>query len=311
MKKILLIFIAVLSLINLAGCQGNLENSSEQAEIIVSKDFGKEVLSERLVDTQEGATLLDIMEENFLVETAYGGSFVNSIDGLESGFTGKKNHEKLDWFFYVNGILAQIGSGDYDLAPEDLIVWDYHDWDKGPYLSSIIGAYPNNFTKGYGTPLELKIMYSKGYENEGKSLKEYLSKEGITDVEVSEISDELLREGQSNIIVIGLWEDISKSEQLKNVYEHRQKAGLFFEIGDDIKVLNQNGEIAASYEQGAVMASVLNGYDVMSTIWLITGNEEKDIKKCASILYENPDAIRGMFSVFVSDNQLTKLPFVQ
>ncbi len=309
MKKIFL-SLALLSLINV-GCQGNLENSFDQAQIIISRDFGREVISQRLVDIQEGTALLDVMEENFQVETAYGGSFINSIDELQSGFTGKKNHEKLDWFFYVNGILSQIGSGDYELNPEDLIVWDYHDWDKAPYLSSIVGAYPSNFVKGYGTPLELKIMCSEGYEDEGENLKEYLSEEGVSNVVVSKINDEILKEGQSNIMVIGLWEDISKHEQLKEIYDHREKSGLFFEIGDDIKVLNQNGEIAATYEQGAVMVSVLNGYDVMSTIWLITGNEEKDIKESARLLYKNPDAIRGMFSVFVSDNQLIKLPFIQ
>ncbi len=311
MKKLFIVLVLIMSLLNAAGCQNNNNSTIGRAEIIVSRNFGKEIISENNFEVPDGAVLLDIMEDNFQVETAYGGSFINSIDGLQSGFTAKKNGEKLDWFFYVNGILSQIGSGDYEMKPDDCIIWDYHDWDTSLHISSIVGAFPDNFTKGYNGPLGLNIMYTDGYENQGETLRDYLTGIGLSDIELTKVNDATIREGKDNVIVIGAWDAASKYEYLKEIYGHRFQTGLFFEIDQDIKALDFKGDISATYEKGAVIASTLNGYDVMSTIWLITGNSKEYIEKSVKLLCEDPDRIKGRFSVLITGNQVIDLPLDQ
>ena len=33
-----------------------------------------------------------------------------------------------DWFFFVNGIEADVGAAEYELSPGDVVQWDYRDW---------------------------------------------------------------------------------------------------------------------------------------------------------------------------------------
>ena len=58
------------------------------------------------------------------VETRYGGRFVQSIDGL----SGQGAGGYADWFYFVNGIEADVGAAEYELSPGDVVQWDYRDW---------------------------------------------------------------------------------------------------------------------------------------------------------------------------------------
>ncbi|MCG8485038.1 MAG: DUF4430 domain-containing protein, partial [Clostridia bacterium] len=83
MRKICIIFL-ILLLVFTVGCSQSQEDTSGNIGMIVSKDFGKELISNISIDFSDGQTVLDILEENYEIETAYGGGFVNGIDGLKS-----------------------------------------------------------------------------------------------------------------------------------------------------------------------------------------------------------------------------------
>ncbi len=309
MKRFGWILVILLSLLVFIGCSAGAVNNEGVIEVIVSRDFGKEELSSKRIDVAEGQTVLDILEENFEIETAYGGSFVNGIDGLKSGFTNQKKREKIDWFYYVNGILTQVGAGDYEIRTGDVVIWDYHYWDNANYLSSMIGAYPNNFVNGYdGNVLNVNILCIEGYEQEGEKLQAYLTNHGVGNVESSNVDEEVLQDDGINTIVIGPWDELLKYEYISELYENREKAGLFFEIDESIAALDHDGNRIETFDKGAVIASALKGYGVMSTIWLITGNDEACIKEGVHLLYENPEKIKGLFSVIKAENEWIHLP---
>ncbi|QXM05264.1 DUF4430 domain-containing protein [Crassaminicella indica] len=309
MKKFLLIFLMLAIVCTFSGCGEKVNVEDGKAHVIVSRDFGNERLSEKDVNFSKDATVMEIMEENFDIETAYGGGFINGIDGLKSEFTGMKDKKKIDWFYYVNGILSEVGASDYYISPKDIVIWDYHDWDNNIYGSSIIGAYPLNFINGHdGNVYKTEILYTKDYKKEGNALLEYLKKQGVKDIESMSLEKGDLKNLDSNSIVIGSWEDIKNIDYINEFYKNGSKCGMYFKVDQDIKGLNNKGEVVKLYQKGALITSVVKEYGGAASMWLITGNDGECIKKAVKLLYENPKKVKGKFSVLVTDDEVINIP---
>ncbi len=309
MKKVLIFCISIILTFSLIGCSDTDVSQNEKVNMIISKDFGNEEVYSKELDFTKDTSVMEVMEENLEIETAHGGGFISSINGLKSGFIGSKDKKKLDWFYYINGNLAQVGADDYYLNPEDNIIWDYHDWSNEMYISSIIGAYPNNFTKGYdGNVLETEIRYSKNYEEDSNNLTKFLKEKGLESIEEKALDDKDIENDEINTVVIGNLDEVSNIKYINDIYND-EKNGLFFNIDDNvIKALDYNKKASKEYEKGAVIAAIPKGYGGGCNLWIITGNDEKSIKNAAKILYENPEKIKGMFSAVVSDNEIINIP---
>ena len=99
------------------------------ASLTVTRDYGAKVLaraSEK--DLPGGETVMRLLQRNADVETRYGGRFVNAIDGVRSS---QRPAARRDWFYYVNGIEADVGAAEKRLHDGDRVWWDYHDWTRG------------------------------------------------------------------------------------------------------------------------------------------------------------------------------------
>ncbi len=95
--------------------------------MVVTRDFGHQQLgsaSERTL--REDQTVMRMLQSDFDVETRFGGGFVQSIDGLAGRGAGGQR----DWFYFVNGVEADVGAADYELSPGDRVQWDYRDWRR-------------------------------------------------------------------------------------------------------------------------------------------------------------------------------------
>src|SRR5690625_602018 len=90
--------------------QNNDNNTSEAAEevvvITISKNENEEVITEKEIAIEEGAILLDIMEENFDIEEDDG--FITLIDGVEQDLD-----EQMRWMYFVSAEMAPGGVGEY------------------------------------------------------------------------------------------------------------------------------------------------------------------------------------------------------
>lgn len=309
MRKIVLFFLTIIITFSLIGCSKEASLETGQVNVIVSRDFGSEELATKSIGLSADLSVIEVMEENFHIETAYGGGFINAINGLKSGFTGAKEKKKIDWFYYVNGIMAQVGASEYYLKPKDLVIWDYHDWSNNIYGSSIIGAYPMNFINGHvGNILKTEILYAKDYKEESREVLEFLKGKGLQNIELKKLDEEGLDNGEINSIVIGAWDEISKFSYIKDIYNNGKKSGLFFKFDKNIKGLNQKGQVSKEYEKGAVITSIVKEYGLTGTMWLITGNDKNSIKRAVKLLYEAPEKIKGAFSVIVTDDDVVKIP---
>ncbi len=86
-----------------------------------------------------------MLQRDFDVETRYGGGFVQEIDGIAGG---REDGRPVDWFYYVNGILAEDGAAAHELEPGDRIWWDHHDWGASADVRAVVGAFPEPFRSG-------------------------------------------------------------------------------------------------------------------------------------------------------------------
>ncbi len=130
----------------LGGCGiGPGEEQEGGAVIRVTRDFGHEEIASTATKTlREDETVMRLMQAKFDVDTRFGGRFVQSIDGVKGAGPGGMR----DWFFFVNGVEAEVGAAEYELSPGDRVQWDFRDWGTAMRVPAIVGAFPEPFLNG-------------------------------------------------------------------------------------------------------------------------------------------------------------------
>lgn len=111
--------------------------------VLVTEDVGTQVLKHETLQLATGSTAMDAVQAIATVETAYGGGFVESIDGRASGYPD----EHLDWFYHVDTTLMGIGAASYELRDGDLVLWDHRPWNRSMAVGHVltgIEAWPED-----------------------------------------------------------------------------------------------------------------------------------------------------------------------
>lgn len=116
------------------GCITVYGDETVRARVLVTRDVGTQVLTDSNVTVPEGATAMDALRRVANVSTAYGGGFVQAIDGLESGYPDSK----LDWFYHVDTRLADVGAAERALDDGDLVLFDYRPWNRSMTLEHVL-----------------------------------------------------------------------------------------------------------------------------------------------------------------------------
>lgn len=121
MKLIILMF----SLVALIGCQqdtGQTETDKKiEVTIVISINNGEEVIATKQSSVDQGTLLLDYLEENFDIQKSNDG-FITAIEGYEQ-------QDDYFWIYEVNEEPVFVGAGDYQLMPNDSIVFDLREWN--------------------------------------------------------------------------------------------------------------------------------------------------------------------------------------
>lgn len=126
----------------LAGC-GEERAGSGSASLWVTRDRGEEVV--HVGGVPAGISALEAVDRELDVDTAYGGRFVQSIEGVEGSLTDQR-----DWFWYVNGLEGDRSAAEYELRPGDVVWWDYRSWAEQMQVAVVVGAFPEPFLHGFG-----------------------------------------------------------------------------------------------------------------------------------------------------------------
>lgn len=147
-RKWLGLLLAATLAVGAAGCERVSDRSTGDARVLVTRGFGADTLHDR--QAADGGSVLDALRGVATVETAFGGGFVNAIDGVRSDTAGKH-----DWFFYVNGVSPGRGADQQPLRAGDVAWWDYRPWAGLLDAWAVVGSWPEPFVHGYPFPPEL------------------------------------------------------------------------------------------------------------------------------------------------------------
>ncbi len=290
----------------------NRETSKIKVRIIASNNFGKDLMfdEERYVSPESSA--IDALREVAEVETAYGGGFVNSINGVNSKYTGT-SMVKQDWFFYINGIFANVGGLEYKLSDGDVEQWDFHNWNFKTHVTATIGFFPEPFLHGYGGEVRKTIVvYEENLEEEARLVARVLTELGVENVSTldeRELSSD--ERGGSNLIILGT----IGSKTISELNEIHERLGLhvYFK-GSEMVVLDSKGQITEQHANGGVIQASQNPWNPKGTmasenvVWTIVGIDEEDLKNTIDVLIERRSEFQYSFAVTMVEDQICRIP---
>lgn len=224
----------------------NRSNRKVEVRVTVTRDFGVVTLKEARVRIREGSSAMDALLSVAEVETAYGGGFVQGIDGLRSAFDpGLGGGEKVDWFFYANGHMADMGAGDYVLQEGDWLVFDYHPWDYSTFTPFLAGCFPQAFRHGYQgrTPGTVAVLHTPGAEEEAGEVVAILEEQGLS-CELGPLEEDWVPREDEYAVVVGMWKEMERNAYLRGSFSGSSRLGLYayFE-GADLKLAGPKGEV--------------------------------------------------------------------
>ena len=287
----------------LAGCGfGPGEAKQGPVQLRVTRDFGQKELSPATQrDTVRSSdTVMRLLQSSHKVATAYGGGFVQSIDGL----AGNKSGEH-DWFFYVNGTESSQGAADYKLSLSDVIQWDYHRWSATMHIPAIVGAYPEPFLHGQnGTRLPTRVECADANSTACNEVTDALNGQKVIPTQAvlgSSTGEKSLR------VVVGPWSTVGETVTGRELQRGPASSGVFahFTGSGSLQLLDGFGHVARTAPPGSglVAAMIQEGGGV---VWVVTGQGEAGTERAAKLL--DPATLRNAFAVATTPSGPVKLP---
>jgi hypothetical protein len=294
----------------LAGCGIGVGSGEQQhVTLLVTRDFGHVPVGggAQTVEAPSSDTVMRLLERMHNVTTRYGGNFVQSIDGI-SGNAGAQR----DWFFYVNGILADESATAIKPDRGDSIWWDRHDWRLTPDVRAVVGSFPEPFLHGangkrYPVRLECADDAQKACDIGTSRLEEA----GIRVVARARIGT--TGGAQTLRIMVGQWPAIRADFVARRVEQGPAHSGVYARFSADgrrLRLLDARGHAVRTAKPGTGLIAASEDTEVEAApIWLVTGVDEAGVEQAASALTE--DALNGKFAVAIADDVPTALPVVE
>jgi len=325
LKKLSLFIVAGLLVTAFLGCSpqapslssgdepGNGEVSAIKVILVVTRDFGKEVLLERTVEVAPDTSAMAALQKITNVETKYGGGFVSAINGIGSEYE-EDSANKRDWFFYINGIQSNVGAQGYLLQNNDIEHWDFRDWSHQMFVPAIIGDFPQPFRSGYmGKNKSTIVVYDKQFEEDAELLVRRLRELGIKKVSAVRCSELTQAERQESHLILLGGANNGLIAELNNAY---QKLGFYayFRQGK-LVVLNTRGRLAQEYGAGTgLIQATQNPWSPEgigsgeSAVWMVSGTDEIGVKSAVEILAKDSERLKYACSVVITEGRVLKVP---
>ena len=293
---------AALCALAAAGCGVGPGESAGEAELTVTRDYGAELMLRETVELGESDTVLRVLDRSAEVETRFGGGFVQSIDGFAGQQSGGR---RSDWFFYVNGVEASIGSAEYELADGDRVWWDHRDWSTAMRVPAVIGSWPQPFLGGHGGEHWSARVDCAGAEAACAEVDSRLAERGAdTSAEGPEGADGEIR------VLVGPWEAISGDEAASLLAGGPQRSGVFAtfagaEPSVGLTLLDQRGRVAETLGRAAGLIAALRP-DQGPPTWVVTGTDPAGVAAAVELFGED---LRDRYAVAtVSDGPTFDVP---
>jgi Domain of unknown function (DUF4430) len=296
--------LAVAAALAAGGCGfGAGASTSGGAHLEVTRDFGQQHGEPATVaHVHESDTVMRFLRATHRVETRYGGGFVQSVDGMAGD-----QARQLDWFYYVNGIEADVGAADFSLSSGDRIQWDLHSWRGAMRIPGIVGAYPEPFVHGYrGKRLPVRVECDKP---DGPACKEAI--ERLSKVGVVAPSAGLGASGDESVarVVVASWPAMRRLQAASPLARAPSESGVFARFsgpgGRTLDLLHSSGAVARRAPPGTGLIAARVPKD-QNVVWFVTGVDDAGVARAAAALDE--DTLHNAFALAVTPAGPVRLP---
>jgi hypothetical protein len=270
-----------------SSCSVGTNPQSGSAQIVVTRDFGKQrVLSATEDPIEGGETVMRMLMRNADVKTRYGGRFVSAIKGTGSATSGT---QKLDWFYYVNGIEASVGAAERKVAGGDRVWWDYHDWSGVMRVPAVVGSFPEPFLHGTeGKRFPIRVDCGQDASKACAEVSKRLEAANIapsTSAIGAVAGKDLLR------LVVGKWDEVRQDGAALQIEQGPDKSGVFARFGRaasgsfELDLLDPAGQTVRTLGPGAGLLAATRFEDQQPT-WVVTGTDSLGVERAVALLSE-------------------------
>ena len=296
--------VLVLAAFVAAGCGVGAGETPGETRLVVTDDFGAKTLLDKPDPDPRGEdTVMRLLQRNTDVETKYGGGFVQSVDGLSGGREGGR---PLDWFYFVNGVMADEGAASTELRDGDRIWWDRHDWGLTNTVPAVVGSFPEPFLHGMdGEKLPTRIECEKSGREACEVVQEKLTDLGIVAGKAlpgTASGTDVLR------IVVGEWPDLRDDSALRQIERGPRASGVYgrFEDGGrSFAALDARGRVARKLGAGTGVIAATR-FRENAPVWAITGTDAAGVAAAAQAFDES--VLSEKFALAISDDLPVALP---
>jgi len=268
----------------------------------ITRDFGEHLLASTQVrKVRASDTVMRLLAARRHVETAYGGGFVESIDGLAGTRTGRR-----DWFYYVDGSEAPIGAADYTPRPRDVVQWDYHRWDATLHVPAIVGAYPRPFTLAPDGRRPRTVLECGAHAAPAcATVKRTLSRDGAT-VNTAPLGAPV--QPNAVVAVVAPWSAARAVLALRKLESGPSASGVFArfaDAGSRLILLDGSGHPAQVAPAGSGLVAATSDSDGTIT-WIVSGTDETGVSRAAAGL--SRQRLRNAFALALLPRAERRLP---
>jgi hypothetical protein len=243
------------------------------ASIWVTRDYGQTLL--HAYRATPGQEAIKALERTADVSTAYGGRFVQGIDGLK----GDQSRSRA-WLYLINGVDPGVGAGDYSLHAGDVEWWDYRYWADMISTSAAIGAWPEPFLHGFdGHRPRVDIS---GLSCAG-DIADSLDNEGVDTVKHSSPYSVLVTTFANAPAELGEWQGRGLTVALRN---------------DEVLVYHgARGMLPDPSAHALIAAYSPTGQPISSVTLVVAGDTDQAACAAADLLAHRPSAVRRTYAV--------------
>jgi uncharacterized protein DUF4430 len=287
------LLLALLALVA-ASCSINSGSEKGPARLLVTRAFGEQrVLAATEDPIEKGETVMRLLMRNAKVETRYGGRFVNSINGIKSQSSGDR---RLDWFYYVNGIEAEVGAAERKVEGSDRAWWDYHDWSGVMRAPAVVGSFPEPFLHGTeGKRYPIRIDCGQGSNDACDGVSEKLQAAGIAPSKAAigaPAGKEVLR------VVVGKWGEVRQDAASEQIEEGPDRSGVFARFnpvvgggGYELDLLDSHTRTARTLGPGSGLVAATR-FEEQAPTWVVAGTDTAGLDRAVALLDQRTLASR-------------------
>jgi len=281
--------------------------------VVVTRNFGSQLLIEENVDFAEDMTAMDVLQQVAEVETKYGGGFVDAINGIGSSYE-ESNGQKKDWLFYINGISVRTGAEGYTLHEGDIQHWDFREWSFRQFIPAIIGDFPEPFVHGYhGIIYPTVVVYQDGWQESAEQIADSLNQLGVSNIATSSIDELSVQDKETaNLVLLGTSDHLF----IEEANQAWGKLGFYTRFYNGyLEVYNAAGDLIAENGAGTgVIQATQSPWNPKGTgacenvVWLVSGTDEDGVEEAVDTLVNHYEDLKYAFSVVVDNGKLIRIP---